>query len=205
MIKICNQEIIEVKLHGTGRTLHANDVGHTSGVHARVVIAMTAIFLSLVTLFRSLTSLASGELSKAPQLLEHDVAEMVPDETPKEEFHPPSPTPDLCQADVISSIMWRLTELEEKVGSLSSKPLQMPFDKEELLNAAVCRVDALEAELIATKKVFSKRRNFIHNHLFSWVAVQILHPTFSFFSCQFPSSVEQQNIPSHPKDRKTTL
>ncbi|KAG0495469.1 hypothetical protein HPP92_000160 [Vanilla planifolia] len=28
----------------------------------------------------------------------------------------------------------------------------MPYDKEELLNAAVCRVDALEAELISTKK-----------------------------------------------------
>ena len=28
----------------------------------------------------------------------------------------------------------------------------MPCEKEELLNAAVCRVDALEAELIATKK-----------------------------------------------------
>jgi len=31
----------------------------------------------------------------------------------------------------------------------------MPYEKEELLNAAVCRVDALEAELIATKKVWS--------------------------------------------------
>jgi hypothetical protein len=29
----------------------------------------------------------------------------------------------------------------------------MPCEKEELLNAAVYRVDALEAELIATKKV----------------------------------------------------
>lgn len=30
----------------------------------------------------------------------------------------------------------------------------MPYEKEELLNAAVRRVDALEAELIATKKAF---------------------------------------------------
>ncbi|XP_062010590.1 sodium/pyruvate cotransporter BASS2, chloroplastic-like [Rosa rugosa] len=29
----------------------------------------------------------------------------------------------------------------------------MPYEKEELLNAAVCCVDALEAELIATKKM----------------------------------------------------
>ncbi|XP_065846868.1 phosphatidylinositol/phosphatidylcholine transfer protein SFH8-like [Euphorbia lathyris] len=43
------------------------------------------------------------------------------------EFRPP-------QADIVSSVLKRLGE------------------KEELLNAAVCRVDALEAELITTKK-----------------------------------------------------
>ena len=38
---------------------------------------------------------------------------------------------------------------------LQSKPSVMPHEKEELLNAAVYRVDALEAELIATKKVWT--------------------------------------------------
>ncbi|KAA8524173.1 hypothetical protein F0562_010396 [Nyssa sinensis] len=38
------------------------------------------------------------------------------------------------------------------VDTLQAKPSEMPYEKEELLNAAVCRVDALEAELIATKK-----------------------------------------------------
>ncbi|KAF9608795.1 hypothetical protein IFM89_011564, partial [Coptis chinensis] len=45
-----------------------------------------------------------------------------------------------------------ITELEEKVQALQTKPLEMPSAKEELLNAAICRVEALEAELIATKK-----------------------------------------------------
>jgi hypothetical protein len=40
----------------------------------------------------------------------------------------------------------------------------MPFEKEELLNAAVRRVDALEAELISTKKVslFWSNLQFLH-------------------------------------------
>lgn len=57
------------------------------------------------------------------------------------------------QADLLSSMAKRLGDLEEKVENLQSKPSEMPSEKEELLNAAVCRVDALEAELIATKKV----------------------------------------------------
>lgn len=64
-----------------------------------------------------------------------------------------SPTPEHTKTSVLSSMMKRLTELEEKVDMLKSKPSEMPWQKAELLNAAVCRVDGLEAELIATKKV----------------------------------------------------
>ncbi|XP_050215155.1 phosphatidylinositol/phosphatidylcholine transfer protein SFH8-like isoform X2 [Mercurialis annua] len=70
----------------------------------------------------------------------------------KEESRPPSPAPGFSQADLRSSVIKRLGELEEKVEMLQMKPFQMPCEKEELLNAAVCRVDALEAELITTKK-----------------------------------------------------
>ena len=49
--------------------------------------------------------------------------------------------------------MRKLSELEEKVNTMQTKPMQMPSEKEELLNAAIYRVDALEAELITTKKV----------------------------------------------------
>jgi hypothetical protein len=51
-----------------------------------------------------------------------------------------------------SSTLTRLGELEKKVETLQNKLNVMPREKEELLNAAVCRVDALEAELINTKK-----------------------------------------------------
>ncbi|KAM7517204.1 hypothetical protein LguiA_006787 [Lonicera macranthoides] len=61
---------------------------------------------------------------------------------PEEGFSPPFPTPSFSGADKhLSSVHLKLGELEAKVN-----------EKEELLNAAVCRVDALEAELIATKK-----------------------------------------------------
>ncbi|KAI3959054.1 hypothetical protein MKX01_023730 [Papaver californicum] len=60
--------------------------------------------------------------------------------------------PGFVYADLLSSVLKKLGDLEEKVFTLQAKPAEMPSEKEELLNAAVCRVDALEAELIATKK-----------------------------------------------------
>jgi hypothetical protein len=69
-----------------------------------------------------------------------------------EEFRPPSPCRDFTERDVYSLVLKRLGELEEKISMLESKPCEMPSEKEELLHAAVRRVDALEAELIVTKK-----------------------------------------------------
>lgn len=64
----------------------------------------------------------------------------------------------LAHASAISgadymSVLKRMAELEEKVTVLSMKPATMPPEKEEMLNAALSRVDALEQELVATKKV----------------------------------------------------
>nr|DAD40791.1 TPA_asm: hypothetical protein HUJ06_015114 [Nelumbo nucifera] len=50
------------------------------------------------------------------------------------------------------SIMKRMAELEEKVNVLSTKPETMPPEKEEKLNAALSRIEALEQELMSTKK-----------------------------------------------------
>lgn len=83
----------------------------------------------------------------------HNIPNLTLELTSEEEFRPPSPAPRLTEADLFSSVLKRVGELEEKVDSLQAKPFKMPHEKEELLNAAVYRVDALEAELIATKKV----------------------------------------------------
>ncbi|XP_019416477.1 PREDICTED: phosphatidylinositol/phosphatidylcholine transfer protein SFH3-like [Lupinus angustifolius] len=48
------------------------------------------------------------------------------------------------------TMMKRMAELEEKVAALSMRP-SMPPEKEEMLNNALCRVNALEQHLAATK------------------------------------------------------
>lgn len=92
----------------------------------------------------------------------------VVDPMSKEETRPPSPAPGFSEADLLSSVLTRLRELEEKVDALQAKPSEMPLDKEELLNAAVRRVDALEAELISTKKVSPPRSTYIFKISKSW-------------------------------------
>ncbi|KAK4599834.1 hypothetical protein RGQ29_009754 [Quercus rubra] len=96
------------------------------GIFTRFWAALVAFFVTLFTLVHS----------KAFQ----------------EDYRPPSPAPGFTEAELLSSALKKLGELEEKVDMLQAKPFEMPYEKAELLNAAVCRVDALEAELIATKK-----------------------------------------------------
>ena len=50
------------------------------------------------------------------------------------------------------TVMKRMAELEEKMLNINQNA-SMPPEKEELLNAAISRADALEQELMATKKV----------------------------------------------------
>lgn len=68
------------------------------------------------------------------------------------------PDPYQLQAPGIStaeylSMMKRLGDLEEKVIILTNKPIEMPPEKEEMLNNALKRIESLEIELAATKKV----------------------------------------------------
>lgn len=59
--------------------------------------------------------------------------------------------PSISGAEYLA-VMKRMAELEERAIALSMQPA-MPPEKEEMLNAALSRVDALEQELMATKKV----------------------------------------------------
>lgn len=109
--------------------------------------------MALMTLLRSVSFRVTGKLPNTLPNCDQNIPDHTLDATNKEDYRPPSPTPAFTEADVLSTVLKRLGELEEKVDKLQSKPSEMPSEKEELLNAAVCRVDALEAELIATKKV----------------------------------------------------
>ncbi|CAK9134078.1 unnamed protein product [Ilex paraguariensis] len=119
------------------------------GLRPRILAALMAFFMTLVMLFRSvahrITLKRLGKSSDHNQNIQEFAF-------PEEEFCPSSPTPAYTEAVLLSSVLKKLGELEEKVDTLKAKPSEMPYEKEELLNAAVCRVDALEAELIATKK-----------------------------------------------------
>lgn len=115
-----------------------------------------AYVLMVITLFRAFFShITKNRLDKSLEVDDNHSIHSLDYSTTKEEFRPPSPAPGFTEADIFSSVLKRLAELEEKIEAVQSKPSEMPSEKEELLNAAVRRVDALEAELIVTKKVYS--------------------------------------------------
>ncbi|CAN4112392.1 unnamed protein product [Withania somnifera] len=122
------------------------------GLRARVLGLFMAFFMTVLMLFRSVTCRVTKKLQAASAVEDQAVQDFTFDASPKEEFRPPSPTPAFTEAQLLSVVLKKLGELEDKVNTLQEKPSEMPYEKAELLNAAVCRVDALEAELIATKK-----------------------------------------------------
>lgn len=122
------------------------------GLWTRIVTIFMAFVMMMFAAFRSITNKVTKRLSDKARVIDQQHLAYGVDLARKEEFRPPSPTPGFTEVDLLSSVLRRLGELEEKVDTLQAKPLEMPYEKEELLNAAVCRVDALEAELISTKK-----------------------------------------------------
>lgn len=60
----------------------------------------------------------------------------------------------VVSADDYMAVVKRMAELEEKVNVLNNRPSISP-EKEEMLNNAVQRAEALELELIETKKVLN--------------------------------------------------
>uniref|UniRef100_A0A1J3F4D3 Phosphatidylinositol/phosphatidylcholine transfer protein SFH8 n=3 Tax=Noccaea caerulescens TaxID=107243 RepID=A0A1J3F4D3_NOCCA len=126
------------------------------GIQARVLIMFMAFVMAVFTFFRTasfgMIKKLPATTSSPPETEGNATGLGSNGEGVQEECRPPSPVPDLTEAELLTSVMKKLTELEGKIGTLESKPCEMPYEKEELLNAAVCRVDALEAELIATKK-----------------------------------------------------
>ncbi|BAF18123.1 phosphatidylinositol/phosphatidylcholine transfer protein SFH8 [Oryza sativa Japonica Group] len=122
------------------------------GLWTQVITWLTVLIVSLFAMVRSVPSRMAKRFSSQSTDHDHSYVEYPQEAEYKEEFRPPSPAPSYTEKDVLSSMVRRLGELEEKVQALETKPSEMPFEKEELLNAAVRRVDALEAELISTKK-----------------------------------------------------
>ncbi|GAU31223.1 hypothetical protein TSUD_210800, partial [Trifolium subterraneum] len=68
-------------------------------------------------------------------------------EVPSEQMTNPT-----ISAQEFMTVMKRMAELEAKMGNMNAPTTCMPPEKEEMLNAAISRADALEQELMATKK-----------------------------------------------------
>lgn len=115
---------------------------------------LTAFFMNILALFASLT--LPQTMSHHSQLIPSSARDELCDERDARESRPPSPSRPRTideRVNIISSVVSRLGDLEKQIETLHLKKSEMPHEKEELLNAAVYRVDALEAELINTKKV----------------------------------------------------
>ncbi|WVZ69139.1 hypothetical protein U9M48_017975 [Paspalum notatum var. saurae] len=109
------------------------------GLKIRIIVWSTVLAVSLLGFFRSVLSIMTKGLSNQAIACDH-----YSDEFPPQEY---------SGNGTLASVLGRLGELEDKVHTLEAKPPQVPFEKEELLNAAIRRADALEAELISVKKV----------------------------------------------------
>ncbi|RWV99803.1 hypothetical protein GW17_00037273 [Ensete ventricosum] len=125
----------------------------SEGIRAQIITWLTAFIMALYAMLCSVTSCVTRRLPDNMLKSDHCFPEFDLNPMPEEEFRPPSPSPTFKEVDILSSVLKKLGELEEKVDKLQAKPSTMPHEKEELLDAAVRRVDALEAELIATKRV----------------------------------------------------
>ena len=130
------------------------------GIFTRFWAALVAFFVTLFTLVHSKAFQVTKRLPDTVPDNSCNIPDLTVQSNPEEDYRPPSPAPGFTEAELLSSALKKLGELEEKVDMLQAKPFEMPYEKAELLNAAVCRVDALEAELIATKKVTTLFDNF---------------------------------------------
>lgn len=115
-------------------------------LRSQIISCVTVLIMSLFTVLRSVRRRMSKRFSS--QVTACDFLQQLEF---TEEVQPPSPS-RYTENGTLSHVLRRLGELEEKVHVLGTKPSQMPHEKEEVLNAAVRHVDALETELISTKK-----------------------------------------------------
>ncbi|KAL6614667.1 hypothetical protein ACP70R_036937 [Stipagrostis hirtigluma subsp. patula] len=122
------------------------------GLHSRIVAGLTVLITSLLTFLRSVPSRVTKRLPHLVMACNHYSAESS-EELEFRDTQTSYHSPGYEENGSLRSALRRLAELEEKVRELEAKPTQMPFEKEELLNTAIHRVDALEAELTSTKKV----------------------------------------------------
>ncbi|KAJ9537773.1 hypothetical protein OSB04_030506 [Centaurea solstitialis] len=114
----------------------------TSKLANHVVTGVMAVLMGIVTIMR-MTGNVPRKLTNATL----SSVGLLEDDPEKRE----SESTTISTTEYLT-LMSRVSDLEEKVMDLVNKPAELPPEKEELLNNALTRVDALESELAAAKK-----------------------------------------------------
>ncbi|MCH1922124.1 hypothetical protein L9G15_22220, partial [Shewanella sp. A3A] len=92
------------------------------GLWTQVITWLTVLIVSLFAMVRSVPSRMAKRFSSQSTDHDHSYVEYPQEAEYKEEFRPPSPAPSYTEKDVLSSMVRRLGELEEKVQALETKP-----------------------------------------------------------------------------------
>ncbi|KAG6482937.1 hypothetical protein ZIOFF_055413 [Zingiber officinale] len=134
-----------------------------------VKVRMTQFVITLIAFVFTMICSVTNYMSKRFQneVSQTDGQNILPsvDTITEEEFRPPSPAPAFTEADLLSCVMRRLGELEEKVNVLQAKPFEMPSEKDELLNAAalheaLMRQDELLAYIDRQEEAKMQKKRF---------------------------------------------
>lgn len=118
-----------------------------------VIMALVMGIVSVLRLARNMPrKLTEATIYSSPDYSSRTIKEVV---VVSSQF----PAPTISSTEYMS-VLTRLADLEDKMRILSEKPAAvMPSEKEEMLNAALSRVDVLEQELSKTKKVIINKNH----------------------------------------------
>ncbi|KAG0457985.1 hypothetical protein HPP92_023142 [Vanilla planifolia] len=142
----------EKPLHPNDGPVTVAELPKPFGVKDRIMAMIMSLIITLYTMLRSFTNNVT-KFSKRTSGVKQCYSHSPLNPTLEDDYNHPTPNPpEFTEADILSCFLRRLGELEKKVDTLETKEADMPGEKEELLDAAARRVDALEAELIVTKK-----------------------------------------------------
>ncbi|CAM8921803.1 unnamed protein product [Rhodiola kirilowii] len=150
--------IVDAPLYSTWKVVESDRYGFNqdacksyNGLRSNVFNAVMTLVLGIVAVLRLARNiprkLTNATIYSSPDYCAGTIKEMVASSQ--------LPGPTISSTEYMS-VVTRLADLEEKMITLSKKPVVMPSEKEEMLNAALACVDALEQELATTKKALEE-------------------------------------------------
>ncbi|CAM8915606.1 unnamed protein product [Rhodiola kirilowii] len=150
--------IVHAPLYSTWKVVESDRYGFNqdacksyNGLRRNVFNAVMTLVLGIVAVLRLARNiprkLTNATIYSSPDYCAGTIKEMVASSQ--------LPGPTISSTEYMP-VVTRLADLEEKMITLSKKPVVMPSEKEEMLNAALARVDALEQELATTKKALEE-------------------------------------------------